>query len=209
MKKILENIEIKYSKKDEEYIEELLTYLKNNKEEIYKFFRIEPKNKIEIDIIPTKQELNKIFLKFFEYECQEWVIGFTWCSKEKYKIYILSYSDYKNTIHHKESFNDYKKTFIHEFVHVINAIFSSCLFPITPLWEGVATFLSKQYNEETEITSTEKEILNGNVDYKDYYNLFLKITKKYSHNDILKMLNTSIKGEKIIKEVLKDNKSIQ
>ncbi len=208
MKKLLENIEIKYSKADLAYIEELLIYLKENKEEIYNFFGIHPTKRIEINIVPTKQELNNIFLELIKYECKDWVVGFVYCSKEFYRIYILSYSDYKNTVHYKESFEDYRKTFIHEFIHVINAIFSNCLFPITPLWEGIAIFLSKQHFEETEITSTEEDILNGNASFKDYYNLFLKIIKTYSHNDVLKMLDTSINGESIIKEVLNHHKSI-
>lgn len=58
MKKLLENIEIKYSKADLAYIEELLIYLKENKEEIYNFFGIHPTKRIEINIVPTKQELN-------------------------------------------------------------------------------------------------------------------------------------------------------
>lgn len=121
---------------------------------------------------------------------------------------MLSYNDYKNTVHHYKSFEDYKRTLIHEFVHIINVIFSNGLFPITPIWEGVATFLSKQYEDSHEIKVSEEELLEGNCDYRNYYALFSLITRSYNHEDVLKILNTNIDGNIVIEEVLKVQKSI-
>ena len=208
MKKIIYNIVINYQREAEVYLNDLLEHLLNSRIEIYNFFGITPKNKIEINIIPTKGKLDEIFKANFNYDASEFVVGFTPIDKDRYQIYLLSYNDYKNTVHHYKSFEDYKRTLIHEFVHIINVIFSNGLFPITPIWEGVATFLSKQYEDSHEIKVSEEELLEGNCDYRNYYALLSLITRSYNHEDVLKILNTNIDGNIVIEEVLKVQKSI-
>ena len=133
MKKIIDNIVINYQREAEVYLNDLLEHLLNSRIEIYNFFGITPKNKIEINIVPTKEKLDEIFKSNFNYDASEWVVGFTPIDKDRYQIYLLSYNDYRNTVHHYKSFEDYKRTLVHEFIHIINAIFSNGLFPILPI----------------------------------------------------------------------------
>lgn len=202
-----ENITVNYEQEAETFIDEIIEYLIKNKEEIHDFYRIKPNNNIKINIIPTKQEFDKTFKRLFKYECQEWVVGFTICYEENYQIYLLSYNDYKNTVHNSETLADYKKTLVHEYAHVINVLFSNFKYPITPIWEGVATYLSKQYTEPHDVLSSKEELLSGNCNFIDYYSLFLKIMENYNHEEVLKILNTTLNGEKTIEETLKVQKS--
>jgi len=209
MKKIIDNIEINYQSEAEVYINNLLEHLLNSRIEIYNFFGINPKNKIEINIIPTKDKLDEIFKANFNYDASEWVVGFTPIDQGSYQIYLLSYNDYKNTVHHYENFEDYKKTLVHEFIHIINAIFSNASFPITPIWEGIAVYLSKQYENSHEIKVSQNELIEGKCDYRNFNALFNLIVENYKHEDVLRILNASIDGNIVIEEVLKVQKSIQ
>ena len=208
MKKIIDNIVINYQREAEVYLNDLLEHLLNSRIEIYNFFGITPKNKIEINIVPTKEKLDEIFKSNFNYDASEWVVGFTPIDKDRYQIYLLSYNDYRNTVHHYKSFEDYKRTLVHEFIHIINAIFSNASFPITPIWEGIAVYLSKQYENSHEIKVSQNELIEGKCDYRNFNALFNLIVENYKHEDVLRILNASIDGNIVIEEVLKVQKSI-
>ncbi len=208
MKKIIDNIVINYQREAEVYLNDLLEHLLNSRIEIYNFFGITPKNKIEINIVPTKEKLDEIFKSNFNYDASEWVVGFTPIDKDRYQIYLLSYNDYRNTVHHYKSFEDYKRTLVHEFIHIINAIFSNGLFPILPIWEGIAVYLSKQYEDSHEIKVSQNELIEGKCDYRNFNALFNLIVENYKHEDVLRILNASIDGNIVIEEVLKVQKSI-
>ena len=203
MKKIIDNIVINYQREAEVYLNDLLEHLLNSRIEIYNFFGITPKNKIEINIVPTKEKLDEIFKSNFNYDASEWVVGFTPIDKDRYQIYLLSYNDYRNTVHHYKSFEDYKRTLVHEFIHIINAIFSNGLFPILPIWEGIAVYLSKQYEDSHEIKVSQNELIEGKCDYRNFNALFNLIVENYKHEDVLRILNASIDGNIVIEEVLK------
>lgn len=208
MKKIIDNIILEYEKEAENFIEELIKQLLKERGRIYEFFGLVPSSEIKIAIVPTKSELDKIFKQALNYNPHSSVVGFTPCEKDNFQMYLLSYNDYKNTMHAHETLENYKKTFMHEFAHIINAIYSNGKFPITPIWEGAATYLSNQYDDETnELKASKEELLEGQCDYRNYYALFLKILENYSHEEVLRILDTTIDGEIVINETLKIQKS--
>ena len=185
---------------------------------VYDFFGVKPKKKIEIDIIPTKQELDEIYKKelmdfYYGLEPQRWLIGF--CPNGR--ITYLSINDYKNTSwafdesEYDAKYAHYLKTIVHEFVHIVNRQFvienngndtHKCFS------EGIATVLSKQKEEKTlkfifpldRILWTDK----SKSCYDGWYLVTKYFVENYDHDFVLKMMKDSKASERFIADQLYD-----
>ena len=143
---------------------------------ILNFFQV--KNiKINLKVlsyIDFKHEFNN----YLGYEINEDITGFI--EDDTNTIILLSYEDFKYTNHKGDTFNDYLKIVIHELVHIIHSVACNHDYPNDELWEGIAVYLSKQYDFENK---------DG---YGNYYNYGLYIynyLKEHSKQELLKLLN--------------------
>lgn len=156
---------------------------KDKIEDIMNFFNIN-NNIINIKVL-SYNNFKKEFHNYLEYEISDYVTGFI--EDNKNTIILLKYDDYKFTVHDGESYEDYVKVALHEIVHIVHSKACNHNYPSEDLWEGIAVYLSGQYNFERE---------NGYGLYYEYgkniYN-YLKINTK---EDLLKKLlnNHFMKG---------------
>jgi len=133
----------------------------------------------------------------------DYVVGF---STLNHVAHLLSYNEYKKTPHKYESLEDYKKTLMHEVIHEVHDLFSGGNYTgPRPIWEGVAVYLSGQYNSEGRI-QVSKEELTSHCDYKEYYYFFKEIIKTYDHETVLEILKGNIDGDQILDEILSQNR---
>lgn len=162
-----------YKETDKDLIKELAEYLDTCAQKVFDFFDTEvPKEKITINIIPTKKEFDEIFIFDHEwthsipdFKVPNWAIGYF----KNNQITYLSINDYKNTSHafKEENYPSailyYKKTIVHEFIHYVNDLFRikhDCSYTEKYLSEGIATFLSEQKeNKNIEFNFTLEQIM--------------------------------------------------
>ena len=173
-----------YSKEDEYYIEDFVNYLNENVKKVLDFFNFKKlSKKITISLIKNKEEFDRIFTSIYNQPAYDFAIGFAKASN----IYYISFNDLKNIPkHEKDTYEYYKKTIIHEFVHSCNYEFSSVW--IRCLCEGLAVYLSGQRNmDDIQFNITKEELFNGRINYGQYF-LFVKyIIDNYSHDYVLKL----------------------
>ncbi len=201
MKKKFKNIIINYDKEAINFIDEVFTYLISEVEDIYSFFNIYPyKNEINITVVPTKKKLDNDYW-CYEGTPHDWVVGFTVCGNNAYKIYLVSFNDYKNTTHKSESLEDYKKVLVHEFVHVVHSIFCKGNYPANFIWEGAACYLSGQWVNKNVDMPSKDDALNGVCDDNQYAFLFDMILKNYDKDTFVKILKNEINGEDILYDI--------
>ena len=184
-----------YQEDDIDLIDQLAECLDINAERIFDFFGVDiPKQKITINIIPTKKEFDEIFISDHEwthsisdFKVPDWAIGYF----KNNQITYLSINDYKSTSHafKKEDYPSailyYKKTIVHEFVHYVNELFKTkhcCSYTEKYLSEGIATYLSKQKeNKNLEFNFTIEQILSYDMK-KTCYDGWYLITKYLVEN---------------------------
>ena len=159
-----------YDKCDKNVIDDLDNYLSNNYERIVSFFDkdlVVPK--INIKIYSTKKEFDEeVGKKIFGDNVPLWVIG----SFNDNKINYVSYNDYKNTSHKDESYEYFLKTIIHEYVHYIEYEYSKYIgskMPVKYINEGLACYLSGQYDNEKFKIINYEELINSRTCYKWWY----------------------------------------
>lgn len=152
-----------------------LNNTKDKIKEIIYFFNV---NNINVNIkILNYNEFKSEFHSYLGYEINANITGFI--EDDKNTIIILSYNDFKFTNHYGESYGEYVKIVIHEFVHIIHSIACKRNYPSEDLWEGIAVYLSEQYNFENE---------NGFGLYYDYGKRIYDYLKMNSKEDLLKKL---------------------
>lgn len=208
MIKIIDNIEIEYEEEAENFINELIEYLKENRNSVYEFLNFIPRDTIKIKIVSTQSELRRIYNDNVSLEnMPNWVVGFSTLDKT---INLLSFNQYKNTPHYSSTLEDYKKTLVHEFVHAVHDIFSGGNYTgPKPIWEGVAVYLSGQHNGNGTLTVTKDELMTEYQDMSEYAIFLKKLLEIYDHDTVLKILNSKIDGNIIIDEVFTAVKSVK
>ena len=218
MKKIFKNVIFEYDKEDEDLVLNLNNYIDEHVDEIYNFFGNDIKREIPyIRIIRTKEELDKLYKKYYGIDNQglvpNWLIGFT----NNDGIFYLSINDYKSTSHafKKEDYDvnleEFKKTIIHEYIHFVNILFCNkynCYYTIKYLSEGVAQVLSKQNeNEKLKFVYSLDDILNDNSCYNGWYLVFKYIIHNYPHEFILELFKDYFKAQEFITDIYDDIKN--
>ena len=188
-------IDLEYTEKDIEYINELKGYIDCNYKEIVDFFGITNFDaKVSIKLFDN--------LEKFRAACGEirknkevplWLCGLSFYKDNKYNIYSLSLEEYKKTKSHDNcTLKDMQLLIMHEFVH-------ACHYKCTnnaklPLWmsEGLATTLSHQYDDiEISFDATLEQVINGGIDYKNYYAMFVYVLNNYGKDYVLKLLKNT------------------
>lgn len=197
-----------YNEDSASFIDELSDYFDGNAKEIIAFFNVKEGSKPIINIISTKEEFDKEFKIEYGYDAPLYARGI---SKRDGSINYLSINDYKNTTHAFESkdynkaFLGFKKTLVHEYVHVVNRWFNKenhCYFSSVYLFEGIATYLSKQKDDLVINFDYQIEdflITNGG---KRKYDAFYLITKylmeNYDKEFIMELLKDKDKADEFL-----------
>lgn len=208
MKEIVDNIEIEYEEEAKAFIKELIEYLLLKRNSIYTFFNFIPSDKIKIKIISSQTKLREIYNdNVSDQEMPDWVVGFSTLDKT---VYLLSFNEYSNTPHKYETFEGYKKTLIHEFVHAVHDLFCGGRFTgLRPIWEGVAIFLSEQYEEEGKLTVSKEDLINQNCHFKEFNYFFNALIDTYNHETILDILANKIDGYQVLNEIYDKTNSLK
>ena len=210
-KRITDSVIFNYKEEDSLLINELESFINDNKKRICDFFNINVENnKPIINIIDKKNKLDDIHRKFnnlkSNVEVPKWLIGL---SGPDMQIYQLSINDYDNTSHafKKEEYEinllKYKKTMLHEYIHYINRLFckeNNSDFSIKCLREGIAQYLSGQKdNDLLEFNYSLEDILNGNSCYNGWYLVTKYIVENYPHEMFLELSKDKNKAEDFIR----------
>lgn len=204
-----------YENESENLIEELCQYFDNHCPSILEYFEIiQMPFKVKINIIPTKNEYDVLFKEEFGFEANKSSRGF--CTKDA-SINYLSINDYKNTTHKFEKdeyfkvLEGFKKTLIHEFVHIVNKVFNkihNCGFSAPYLFEGIAIYLSKQKeNEDYDFDFTIEELLTKDSSKRKYYACYLIVKyliENYSKEKVFELLKDKEYAQQFLKEELYD-----
>lgn len=204
MKKICNYAIFNFEESDKNLIDDLASYLDSHVKEIYDFFEVESTNqKIMVNIIPTKNEFDRIFkLKYKtspDYIVPKNSRGFALPDET---IFYLSINDYKNTTHafkaedYDKAVEDYKKTLVHEFTHCVNFLFNkkhNCSLTAPYLVEGIAVYLSHQKdNEIYEFDYTLPQLLGKEkCPYSGYYLVTKFFIENYNKKFVLNMFESS------------------
>ena len=216
MRKTTDNVIFNYDVDDSFLIDELSTFINDNKNRICNFFNIDIDNyKPIINIISKKEELDNIYRKDNSLnitdDVPKWLIGLKSSNME---IYYLSINDYNNTTHafKKEDyaihFDMYKKTLLHEYIHYINHMFckkNNCQYSIKCLSEGIAQYLSNQNNNtKFDFNYNLEDIINSNNCYEGWYLVTKYIIENYTHEFFLELLKNKDDAEQFIRNSYKE-----
>ncbi len=215
MQKICETAIIHYEQTDAALIDELASYLDSEAHKVFEFFDVEkPKEKVEINIIPTKKEYDKLFKIKNNWKSTDEVPNSSrGCLTLDGTILYLSINDYKNTTHafdqkdYHKAVTEYKKTLLHEYVHYVNSLFNkkhNCNFTAKYLFEGIAIYLSGQSkNKETKFDySLEQLSGNSNNFYDGYYLLTKYLLENYNRSFVLELFQSSRQAREFLENEL-------
>ncbi|MCQ2574126.1 MAG: hypothetical protein MJ182_09540 [Treponema sp.] len=164
--------------------------LNDNLARIMSFFEVEELSKAITVCIHTDIEEWKNFINNMGTPYQDYVVGCAW----EGKINVLAFEEYQKTQMHKDdTFDDFLKVVIHEFVHICHQELQPDFSKVT--WfmgEGLATYLAGQRYNEDEKIDFQKETL---FDFRQFTNLHSPycaaqklvraIVEKVSHKEVL------------------------
>ena len=135
-----------------------------------------------------------------------WLCGLSFYEKNQYKIYTLCLEEYKKIKSHSEcSLKELKFLIMHEFVHICHQKYTNNTK--LPIWmsEGLATTLSHQCDTmKKTFNATLDQIINGGIDYKNYYVMFSYILNNYGKKYILDLLKNEEQLKKITPKLYKE-----
>jgi len=194
MKKNNEFLEIEYTEKDLDYIDELMSYMNSNLKEIINFFELyDFGEKVNIKLSSKLDTFRSSCLDIWNNNgnIPDWMCGLSFYKDNKYSIYVPCLEEYKKTDgHSNDSLNDLKLLLMHEFVHICHRKYNNNIKLLPWLSEGLATTISHQYdNYELSFDATLDQMIKGGTPYKNYHTMFLYVLNKYGRNYILQLLN--------------------
>ena len=196
---------INYTDSDKDYIDKLLIDIDTEALKIMKFFGIdEIKDKFEVNLIPTKKEFSKLSLELCNFKDDEYGIGFV---KDRI-MYCLSFKDYKSTYYSFYKYEDFVKTITHEFVHSCHQLKTNNKSSIRCINEGLACYLSKQYNREIhELEASLDDFVNDKyINYDNYYLLVEFIFNNYDNDYISELIYNKEFARNEIEKIYNDYK---
>lgn len=221
MKKETKFAIFEYCENDDCLIDQLAVYLDEKAIDIYNFFEVEPKEKVQILIVPTKNKFDVLFnLKNGRPKDAKVALSSRGTLTLDNEILFLSIADYKNTTHafaqeqKEEAVELYKKTLVHEFVHFVNVCFNKkmgCSFTEKFLVEGIACYLSGQKeNKKIDFNFQIDDVLNRE---KQMYDAYYVITKYFvEHYDkafVLEIFQSSRQARELLCSELFDKVKTQ
>lgn len=159
MKIELDNMIIEYNNCDLDYIEFLVESLNKRSMEILHFFgfeKLEPK--VRIRLWPNLEKYRNVF----KLENQN-IVGIRQKVNQIPTIEMLSLKEVKKIKYYENAtINDFENLVLHEFVHECQSRYTTKKSYIW-LWEGMATYLSKQYGETYFFSSTLEDNYQENI----------------------------------------------
>lgn len=170
--------------------EKIFTALNDNLYRIMNFFELKKLTKTITVCIHSDIEEWKNFFNSLGGQYQDYVVGCAWDGK----IDVLAFEEYQKTQMHKaDSFEDFLKVIIHEFVHIchqeLQPDFSKVAWFIG---EGLATYLAEQRYNESEDIDFPKETLFDSQKFTQLHSpycaaqkLVRKLVEKVSHKELL------------------------
>ncbi len=172
---IFKNFEIKYTDKDEKYIQLIIQKLKNNYLNIINFFNLE---KIDTTILIKFWDNLMDYRNFFNEKMKkqnktvaEWEVARSTNNSKEHRIELLCLEESRKCRgHHNDTVETLIKVSIHEFVHTCHFIYNENKDSMTWFAEALATNLSNQY-EELCFDCSLDDILNGKANYINYYSM--------------------------------------
>ncbi len=197
-------ISFKYENNElnDEQLNELNKFLNDNIKSIMDFFNFDKNIIITIKIFECKDNLDNYVLNHMGNKLKDFTVGLI--KPENDTVLCCSYNDYDNTVHKKESFIDYKKMILHECVHILHTYYmiQDSSYFYSYLWEGIACYLTNQY-EQCNINNIEiKDILYERVSYRVYYSIVKKIVEKYGIKKLKEILKFDKDSIYILKEII-------
>lgn len=197
LKKELDYMEIEYTEKDLEYIDELIEFLQKSTKEIIDFFEIKQfgkKAKVKLfnNLEKFRNKVKSIGYNLINVNVPLWFCGCAY----KNTIYILSLSEYRKTASHENgTIEDLKHLIMHEFIHVCHIKVNKKTYAW--LGEGLATTLSHQYkNKNIKFNASLDDMVNGCSNYNNYYIMFNYVYSKFGKDYIMSL----IKNYKLLKK---------
>lgn len=186
---------------NKEQYNEAKDYLEKQTLSIFSYFNNDP-FQINIKIINHKKEFDELYG-----ENIDWVVAFY--DSENNSINALNYNNYNESSHINDSFEDYKKTLLHECVHLIHYQYCNGNYPETPILEGIAELLSEQNYKDVDISGlTYDDFINNTPDLKKIgmyscYRQLVKELKEYLPENIFKdLIANKIDNREIIEDYL-------
>lgn len=180
---------INYNECDKEYISDLISYFDDRKTDIFKFFGIEKLSKKLI--ISLYDSIDK-YAEYRNYNLSLASVGNMDVLDDNYYLNILSYKEFIKRKGHENDNLDYMfKTLLHEFIHICHEEIDSCRNSLIWIREGVAIFLSNQYEElnyKVDSCSIDDLLNNKRVWYINYYSLVKYAFDKYGIDYVKKLV---------------------
>ena len=178
---------IEYDEKNKKYIDLFVSTLNKSYQDIMNFFNLDNlEKKITIKLWNNVTDFRNYTKNKLNIDEEEWVVARTYYTDKE--IHILTLEERKKCKgHSKDNIENMLKCLIHEFVHICHSTYSKK----TLRWYGetLAIILSNQYNNyELYINCTLDELLNGYVDYINYYTIGKYLFDTYDKEYILKLL---------------------
>ncbi len=189
---ICDGIEIEYGEKALPYIEEVVTHFNDHYLDVMDFFKLKTVGK------PVKIILNDDDETFKRQLADTYYDGDISQIRPYYKGYVVNTEDSDTAIinymslpenYQLNDLENLKKSLIHEFSHVCCDTMTNYNYDDTYwIYEGVATFLAKQY-EDAKLTVSFEQIKNDEfVEYSNYRCLFDTLVDNYSHDEVLETI---------------------
>ncbi len=207
-----------FEEKDKHFIGKVGKYIDANANAIFDFFELIPtEKKVKINIIPTKKEFDKKFIKDHAFADEKfkvpiWAKGYF----SNNEIVYLSLNDLKSTSYNDKLYSSemeyYKKTLLHEFVHYVNSLYRkkmNCGPTIKYLSEGIATLLSKQKeNLVCDFDFSIDQILSVDMTkscYDGWYLITKYLVENYDKKFVLQLFESNRQAKEFLQTELFDN----
>ena len=185
MEKVLNNCVIEYSDLDNEYIDLISETLLNEMKEVNSFFGLKNNSDpFKIKIWGDLSDFRDYYIKIFNRTPKDWVCGFV----VNGNVQVLSINKHRKTLNHEnDNYDKLTKIIIHEYVHSAHNKVTN--INKLPKWvsEGIACYLSKQYND-VELETSLDNIVNGDCAYPNYYAMMNGVMNNSDEGYIKKIL---------------------
>lgn len=173
---------IQYTEECADLIEPITQYLDENKAQVFQFLEMDGLKKTAIiKIFPTLESWKRDF-EINNYWYEEWMVG----NASNGIIKMLNFHEYSKLNSHKnDSFDDYKKTIFHEFIHLCHQQEDKSTSGSICFTEGLAHYLAEQKFRRVNLKNySEKQI----YDYQE----FRKLNGQYmlAHTMVEKLVNS-------------------
>ena len=189
-----DNIIINYTEEEKEYINDFLETIVNESKRILKFFNME---KLEYPLVITFWDDLEKYRNFrnkqlepYNKRVQPWEVG---CSQyrgtQEHYIEMLSLKERKKCEgHENDNLENIFKVGVHEYAHTCHREFKNYKETLTYINEGLATYLSNQFEDKYEFECTKEQLLKGQTKYYNFYVIMKYIVENKPRKYVLELI---------------------